>query len=351
MVEPTQFIPTVMGPIEPRSLGVTLMHEHLLVDWSRALHQRARPVESPEAIDRILSCVQKGKDAGVTALVDVGFEAYGPSPLLLQLAARITGIHVICSTGVFETDQLPAPSWAYPPSEPEDIAQHFIAAATHGIWESGLKPGVIKVANSPRAITELEENVLRAAAAAQRQTGLAITTHTRTMALALTQIDILEDAGADLDRVVIGHIGWTSGIEDLTLHTQIAERGVFIALDCVGQPCRSNDEYVRIACDLIDAGFEDQMVFGHDAVAYVRGIEGVYDPEWFLGDFTVVTSRLAPLLIEKGVSETTINKMLIDNPRRALTIDAARYPSCLDTTLARNKDAYFEWMGGRIPSR
>ncbi len=347
MTDSVWFVPTVLGPIDPGALGPTLMHEHLVVDWDRALGRQSTPVESPAMVEHVLSCVANAAAVGVRTLVDAGVETLGPSPLLLQLVARVACVNLVCATGVYEGDLVPAPPWAYPPSGPEEIAEHFITVATEGMAGSGLKPGVIKVGTSPRAITEVEENALRGAAIAQQRTGLAITTHTRTMELALRQIDILEEAGADLDRVVIGHLGWGSGARDHALHCRIAERGVFIALDWVGQPIRSNEEYAQIATDLIEAGYSGQILLSHDAAAYARGVEQMWEPEAFIGDFTVVHRKLLPLLRQRGVDEETEQKLLVDNPRRALAISQERYPGATETLLRPVSDPFVDWIGGQ----
>ena len=86
------------------------------------------------------------------------------------------------------------------------------------------------MATGGRAVSETEEMVLRAAATAQRETGLAITTHTHFTRFAEQQVDIFEAAGADLDRIVIGHIGWGSTPADFALHERLAKRGVNLGL-------------------------------------------------------------------------------------------------------------------------
>jgi phosphotriesterase-related protein len=340
----SNFVPTVRGPIDPAQLGPTLMHEHLFVDWSSALGRQVPSIGSSALVERILCCVGRAAEAGVRTLVDVGPEAIGPPPLLLQLVARLTQVNIVCSTGVYETDLLPAPTWAYPPAGPAEIAERFIAAATDGIHGSGVKPGIIKVGTSPRAITEVEENVLRGAAVAQQSTGLAITTHTRTVKLGVRQIDILEDAGAHLDRVVIGHLGWGSSARDRDLHCKIARRGVFVGLDCVGLPSRSDEEYAQIAADLIEAGYAGQVILSHDAIAYARGVEGVWQREECGGDYAVVHRSLLPLLRRRGVSEETLVSLLVDNPRKVLAVDESRYPQASETLLKPVPDRFLDWM-------
>jgi phosphotriesterase-related protein len=185
---------------------------------------------------------------------------------------------------------------------------------------------VIKIATAGRAISELEETAFRGAALAQRATGLAITTHTTLTALAVEQVDLLVDAGADLDRTVIGHIGWGTGPEDRDLHVALAERGVLLGLDMVGLPARSLEQWVQIALDLVDAGHADRILLSHDNCAHARGLLDVYGPEWLTGDFTIVHRQLVPRLRAEGVEEAVLQRILVDNPRRLLTIEPSRYP-------------------------
>jgi phosphotriesterase-related protein len=327
------FVQTVRGPIRPESLGPTLMHEHLCSDWPFGLGLVDQPAESTAIIERILTCLERASEAGVRGFVDVGTELYGPRPLLLLAVALQTPVHLVKSTGCFTADMLPPPAWVYPPAGPQEIAERFIKAAIEGSEESGVKPGIIKVGTSGRAISEIEENVLRGAAIAQRATGLAITTHTQFTRFAAEQIDILEDAGADLDRVVIGHIGWGSTADDFDLHERLVRRGVTLGLDCVGTPARTVEEYVRIATDLIDAGYSSQIVLSHDGVAFSRGLAELFGPEWLSGKFDVVHTQLLPLLAEAGVDDATLSQITSGNPAKILTIDPRRYPGALETLL------------------
>src|SRR3546814_3851803 len=71
----------------------------------------------------------------------------------------------------------------------------MVAAGIYGEQATGLEE-----------ITPHEEKCLRAVARAHRRTGLAISTHTTHGTMGLEQLDILAEEGADLDRVVIGHM-------------------------------------------------------------------------------------------------------------------------------------------------
>lgn len=330
------FIQTVKGPIAPEELGPTLVHEHLTIDWPCATGLTQARVETVPILRRVLQCLERGHQAGITGLIDCGMERYGPSPLALLCVALQTPVHIICTTGVFAQDLLPAPPWAHLPYGPEDIAQHFIAAARDGHHGSGVKPGVIKAASSGDGITMIERNVFKAAAIAQRATGLAITTHSWLTRWVEEQVDLLEEAGADLDRVIIGHIGWGTTVKDGAMHKRLAKRGVMLGLDCVGSPARSVEEYAEIVLDLVEAGHGSQILFSHDQTGHARGVLELFGGEtgWLTGDFTVTSKQLLPLLRERGLDTETLNGFMVGNPKRVLTVDPRRYPGARTTLLS-----------------
>jgi phosphotriesterase-related protein len=328
------FIQTVRGPIAPARLGVTLTHEHLVLDWDYAFG-RAERICSTHPAGRILECLNGARRTGVTSLVDVTPGPLRASPLLTALVAERTDLNLVVATGLYAAEVVPPPAWAYPPATAEDIAEHFVREATYGLDGTGVKPGIIKVATSRQAIHPAERIALRGAAIAQRRTGLAITTHADLTRFAEEQVDILEAAGADLSRVVIGHIGWGSSEADLDRHRRLAERGVNLGLDLVGQPARTVAAYARMAADLIAAGHAARLTFSHDETAYCRGAARLGDlgVDWHNGDFTVVRGQLVPGLLEIGVDEDAIEQVMVRNPARILAIDPERHPGARDTVL------------------
>ena len=98
---------------------------------------------------------------------------------------------------------------------------------------------------------------------------------------------------------------------------------------------------------LIEAGYVDNVILSLDTAVIRRGMEGYLQPahaqgreehrrSWSKiaeisdrpteGDFTLLHTRLLPLLRKAGVGEEIITRILVDNPARMLTIDPARYP-------------------------
>src|SRR5271170_1361707 len=117
---------TVRGPIEPRKLGITMMHEHLLVDLTRFFAEpssgdekkhahepvtmealgwirthEANHLENLRLDDEALAIkeVDSYKRAGGGAIVDVTPRGIGRDPSGLKRVAEKTGINVIAGTG------------------------------------------------------------------------------------------------------------------------------------------------------------------------------------------------------------------------------------------------------------
>ena len=89
---------------------------------------------------------------------------------------------------------------------PDEIAALFVREIEQGIEGTGIKAGIIKVANDAEGVTREGELILRAAARAARQTGVRISTHSfAPNRVGEQQGAIFEDEGFDLNRVYIGH--------------------------------------------------------------------------------------------------------------------------------------------------
>jgi phosphotriesterase-related protein len=121
-----------------------------------------------------------------------------------------------------------------------------------------VRAGVIKVGSSLDRVTELEHRVIRAAAAAQRETGAPITTHTTAGTAAIQQVRALEAAEADRSHVGVGHLDRRLVWDD---HLALARTGVFLGYDCVGKEQYQPDaERVRFIVRLAEAGHARQVL-------------------------------------------------------------------------------------------
>jgi 5-phospho-D-xylono-1,4-lactonase len=299
---------TVLGEIEPSELGVTYGHEHLLTMPGEHLLKGSE--------DMILGSLEKStaelelfKQAGGGAIVEVTCSEYGRDGDGLAELSRRSGVHVIAATGhimegywrgVIDLSDRDIPS----------LVDEMVRDLTEGMPDApGVRAGVIKVGTSKDAVHPDEEKMLRAAAIVQRDLGVPITTHTTKGTIPEEQLRIFEDAGADLERVCIGH-------QDLKLdyeqHLRVVKSGARIGYDCISKehygPDKTRVEFIK---NLIDEGYGDQILVAGDIArqSYLTSYGG--GP-----GFTYILWRFIPWLWTEGVPREATDKLLIDNPAR-----------------------------------
>ena len=94
-----------------------------------------------------------------------------------------------------------------------------------------------------------------------------------------------------------------------------ARRGAWLEYDGIGP--QSMDLHLRWVTFMLDQGYVDQLLISHDAGWYSVG-----EPRGGqVAPYTPVMETFVPLLRERGADEATIQKLLVTNPARALTIE------------------------------
>ena len=347
---------TVQGPIDPAELGPTLMHEHLFIRfwvpleeperWSRLGLPRPETKEELAvwnqpftARDRmkLLTHFQRNRDGftlddlptavrevqayralGGRTIVDVTTTGLDPQPEKVREVAKLTGANVVVGTGFYR--------WAWHPADLaqrslDDLTQFMVREIVVGMGSTGVRAGIIgeipaeHLVFGPRESDEVR--VLRAAARASRLTGAAITLHSdfQKMQNLHTSIDILEEEGADLSRVVVGHVASVASA-DLSFLESLLRRGVYLQFDVLGNPLDlelPNRPMVDALETLIERGYARRILVSHDVCTKFQLREyGGYG-------FTFVQSVLVPHLLGRGVSTRAIEEITVDNPRRILT--------------------------------
>jgi len=218
---------TVLGPIAPHEMGVTNTHEHLQLD-AYDLYQSYEFVIDDEAL--VARELEEFTRRGGCTICDPTTDEIGRNPQALARLSRAAGVHVLMGCGYYREA-------AYPPVVRErnssELADILVREIEVGVGDTGIRAGFIgEIGTGRHYITPAEERVFRACALAQARTGVAISTHTtRWGTLALEQIAMLEEFGADLSKVIIGHLGDRIGVQHLL---PIAERGVYLEVDNIG---------------------------------------------------------------------------------------------------------------------
>src|SRR6185503_15002522 len=336
-------IQTVLGPIAPQDLGVTLAHEHLLFDlrclWEAPPPERAHLVDAeptPEnraelerdlyhskktlhQDDPVLAAEEAARfrDAGGSTIVDVTTIGLAPNPTGLRDISQATGLNVVAGAGYYREKCLPADVLD---RSVDELADELEGWVVEGMYGTDVRAGILGELGTMSPIRPFEERQLRAAARVQRKTGVAINVHPAIWAHEhLRIIDILEAAGADLGRVAISHC---DQLVEPDWHAQIAGRGVLLDFDTFGAEfeydsdgSREPTDAERVDCliRLLDAGKADQLLLSHDICSRLQLHE--YGGPGYDHVLTTIVDRLRAA----GVSQAELDEMLVANPRRLLT--------------------------------
>lgn len=304
---------TVLGPIPASDLGVTSMHEHVICDIFRSGGGPANILDDEEmAIEEL----RHFKAAGGSTIVDVTpLGEYGRDLDALARVSRASGVQIVAGSG-FYVDR------PHPPVVRELHTEKLAGYLVDDMRRDGPQPGIIgEVGSNKYGATPSEERSLRASARAARRTGRTVTTHAALGDHGLEQLDILLEEGLAPDQIIIGHCDsiWHLDIEvDLRYCEAVIARGANVGYDTVGwEEFMPDDRRVERLAALIGRGHAGKIVLGSDTCRrthyHLLGGRG-YD--YLLREFV-------PMLSQAGVSDCDLDRLLIHNPRRLLTIKQA----------------------------
>ena len=300
-----RFIQTVTGPVDAADLGVTLVHEHLLIDMYEPSLNSAGVL-----LDEALASHELGffREAGGSTVVEQTTLGLHPDLEGLRRISLASGVNIVAGTGVYWRRFRPA--WVEGLSETE-LYERFVGDLTVGIGPHGIRAGLIgEIATGHRDIDPTEVRVLRAAAAAQVRTGTSIATHALFTDIGLAQLDILEAAGADPARIAIGHADTSA---DAKYHHTVLERGAWLAFDSVGQLDKASDDWRadRLA-ELSAAGYLGRLLISSD-VCKRPALR-----HWGGPGYAHVIDDFVPRLTARGFTNDDIRTLLVANPARLL---------------------------------
>lgn len=298
---------TVRGPIAPEQMGITQTHEHLVLDAMDHYGSYAFVIDDEELVVDELAAFTS---AGGQTICDVTVDEIGRNPQALARISAAADVHVVMGAGWYREFGYPDEVEQHTSNELADI---LVRDIEEGVADTGIRAGFIgEIGTGRHFVKPAEERVFRAAALAQTRTGVVISTHTtRWGTLASEQIDMLEEFGADLSRVIIGHLGDRRGVHHLL---PIAERGVYVEVDNIGyldyQP-----ESVRAdnVAALVAEGYAERILLSEDICMLdhlaTHGGKG----------YGYLLNTFVPMLRERGVGDSDIELMLVANPARAFS--------------------------------
>src|SRR3984893_13918891 len=310
-------INSVLGPLDTADLGFTLTHEHVFTASAGVWQTYPELFGDVEKLaDEAALMLTEARDGGVRTILDLSTFDLGRDVRLVADMAQRTGVNIIAATGIWR--DIPRALWN---RSPDEIAALFVREIEQGVDGTGIKAGIIKVANDAEGVTPTGEIILRAAARAAKQTGVRVSTHSFAPGrVGEQQIAVFEDEGFDPDRLYIGH---SNDSTDLDYLTGLLRKGVWLGLDRhqTMSPIGPDAEgRAQTLAALIKAGFGDRLMVSHDWS--VLGVGRTSDPRasrrhnpdgWLFA-----TRKLFPRLLELGIRQEQIDLLNYDNPRRFL---------------------------------
>jgi phosphotriesterase-related protein len=333
-------VQTTLGLVEPKQLGFTQTHEHILVNllpeplrkeyigepitlenvgylrrnWLNNPHNLSLTSEA-DAIDEL----KRYKSSGGGAIVEMTPIGAARDPEALARVSRAAGVHVVMGTSFYNAAFHPAEIQSL--SE-EGIARIFVNDIMDGADGAGIRAGIVGEIGLDWPLYESEARVLRAGALAQAATGAALNIHPgRAPEAPLDAIRIVKEAGGSPERTVMSHIDRTLFSLDEML--RLAETGCYLEFDLFGQewsyyPLSDIDmpndaTRVDYLIGLIGRGYKDKLLISQDICHKTQLAR-------YGGDgYSHILDNVLPIMRRKGMSNEDIEAVTVRNPAKMLS--------------------------------
>lgn len=313
-------VETVRGPVELTDLGPTLMHEHIFVldpemaqNYAHAWGGAGYWDEDARVADAVTK-LRRLKDGGIDTIVDPTAPGLGRYIPRIQRVNAEVDLNIIVATGVYAFLELPS-FLAY--RSGDQLIELFVREIREGIDDTGVKAAFLKCAVEEHGIIGDVPRILAAVAAASVETGAPVMVHTNAPAkTGLLALDALTKAGVDPTRIVIAHMGDSNDLEYIRA---VADTGASLGCD------RFNIEHFNPDANRIETltailaeGYTDRVHLGHDAACF---FDFMFENPYFVdeigqADYLHLSTKVFPVLLERGVTQAQIDEMLVANPQR-----------------------------------
>jgi phosphotriesterase-related protein len=266
------------------------------------------------------------RTAGGTTIVDTTPAGLRRDPIALQRVARATGLNIVMGCGYYVEPAHPSDVRA---ASAEVLARGLIKEIQEGVGDTGIRPGIIGEIGTSGVeqetglrtgdVTIQEEKVLRAAARASLQTGLAVSVHLDPRGQGgFRVLGILTEEGMSVDRIILGHM---DHVPDLDYQLAMLDRGVYVEFDNFGreyywdaQNVYWNNDHWRVTtlAELVKRGYVRQLLISQDvALKMDLRAYGGYGYDHILVD-------IVPALLRNGLTREDIATLMVTNPATVL---------------------------------
>ncbi|WP_156290961.1 phosphotriesterase family protein [Oceanobacillus salinisoli] len=336
------YVETVQGKLSVEDLGITLMHEHLFVDrsrlWEDPIGPKRRFAQSPvqmnmlgqlrldpygnydnalmDDIDLATEEASYFYNRGGATIVDVTNIGIGRDPWALYKVSRRTNLNIIMGSGFYLEPTMPE---RIKSMTVDEVREEIVQDLTVGVNGTGIKAGIIGEIGVGPDMTDLEMKVLKGAARAQKDTGKILTIHTPGWEKHCHKIlDVVEKEGANLEKTILDHMN--PSMEDMEYQLALAKRGCYLEYDMIGIEVMfpegqspSDEDNANAIVHLLEKGIGNQLLLSQDIFLkmFLKKYGGY--------GYSHILENFVPRLKSKGVSDSEINQILVENPKRCFS--------------------------------
>ncbi len=335
-------IQSVCGAVKREELGTVTTHEHVLLDLTAFYQELPVPGIDDPATQKVemwnLGILSRDcyalkdnllldneqtaidelnffKNAGGNTVVDASLPGIGRDPKALKRISEATGLNIVMGTGFYVGETHPK---ALDSMTDEQIGELMVKELNEGI--DGIRAGYIGEIGISEIFDDKERRVLRAAAIAQKKTGVAINVHINPWTEnGIEAADILLDAGVDPKKICISHIDVENRKEYIY---KLLEKGVYVEFDNFGKEYYIRREVrnsgyglfvhdtdrVTLLKQMIDDGYLRQILLSCDLC--LKNLMHKYGG-W---GYDHVLTNIVPMMEDEGITNEQIQILLKENP-------------------------------------
>jgi phosphotriesterase-related protein len=247
---------------------------------------------------------------GCRTLVECTPAYLGRDPRLFRRLSEASGLHIVTNTGYYGANKdRHVPAHAY--NEPVDrLAGRWIREYEDGIDGTGVKPGFMKIGVDAGPLSEIDAKLVSAACLCHSATGLRMHIHTGDGTAAMNILELLAKRNVPPSAYVWVH---AQSEKDRKVHLQAAKAGAWLEFDGIGR--KTLQEHADAVAEVAGSGYLDRILVSQDSGWYRVGEPqgGQYN------GYTHIFDAFVPEMRRRGFTPAQIDRLLVDNPARALT--------------------------------
>jgi len=309
-------IMSVTGPIAAASLGATLPHEHIMVDFVGAERVSRERYDSEQVFAAVLPYLQALSNSGCKALFECTPAYLGRDARMLRRLSLASGVTLITNTGYYgAANDIAVPDFAYRETASQ-LAARWLKEWREGIDGTDIRPGFIKIAVDDGPLSPIDRKLVEAAVLTHLGSGLTIASHTGNQAAGEEQLEILQKAGVHPSAWI-----WVHAVREGTSAEAViraARLGAWVEFDKIG--LGDDSGVIQRLLEMKREHLLGQVLLSQDAGWYHVGEPngGSFRPyDYFFKTFV-------PQLMKADITQQEITLLTVTNPAHAFSIGVRR---------------------------